>query len=776
MAGLGALTVLLFADVLFRGRVLYERDIHVVWHGQVESFVRCIASGSWPVWDPYLSFGQPLLANPGTQVLYPWTWLNLVARPAAVYTAYAAFHVAFAGIGLYLLIRRLGLSRLAAFTAGAVWMASGPLLSLVSLWHHLAGAAWMPWVVLAADRAFRSPGPRGAAILGAVLAGQVLAGSADMCAMTGLMVAAYALPLLLRSGSLRAAGTIVGTGAAAVALAAGLTAALWMPAVDTARRAARWDMPEHMRTVWSVHPASLVQVALPLLPGDLPLTAAVRRMLFDVPDPFLSSLHIGLPALVLAAAAFAVPRPPWVFGSVAVAAVLIALGRHAWSYGVAVALLPPLQILRYPSKAMVPAAFAAAVLCAYGLEAWRATSVRARRWRLLVAAPAALGAVLAWTAAYLALNPARWISGMLESSPGASSPSLAAVVPKLAVAGALASVAAFLAWRRPVRSGTGAAAVMAALAVGGIFWAHRTLNPTAPADFYDYRPQVVDVLKRDHASRVYVLDYVRVAGKAYRRRVPAGFFTEGPASPIEAALGLQACLRPLTAVRWGLFGSYDADVYSLFIPQLKSLMLVLRAAEETPLQERLLRMGAVDHVVAVHREGLEALDLVAVAPTPFAAPVHVYRVPGAGPRSYVVSGTRIADGAAAYRALADPSFDPAREIVLPEGRPEPPGEAPAGASRVLELRHDRVRLEADLVRAGYLVLADTYDPGWKASVDGQPAPVLRANAGFRAVRLEPGRHQVEMVYRPASVVAGAALSAATLLLGCGAAAARVWAR
>jgi len=64
-----------------------------------------------------------------------------------------------------------------------------------------------------------------------------------------------------------------------------------------------------------------------------------------------------------------------------------------------------------------------------------------------------------------------------------------------------------------------------------------------------------------------------------------------------------------------------------------------------------------------------------------------------------------------------------------------------------------------------VVLSDTYDPGWKATVDGLPSRVERANGAFRAVRLEAGRHLVEMVYRPASVVAGAALSAVSLLAG-----------
>jgi uncharacterized membrane protein YfhO len=67
------------------------------------------------------------------------------------------------------------------------------------------------------------------------------------------------------------------------------------------------------------------------------------------------------------------------------------------------------------------------------------------------------------------------------------------------------------------------------------------------------------------------------------------------------------------------------------------------------------------------------------------------------------------------------------------------------------------------------VVLEAFEPGWIATVDGAPAPVLRANGLFRAVRLETGRHRVRFAYRPRSVAYGAALSglglAASLGLG-----------
>jgi uncharacterized membrane protein YfhO len=77
---------------------------------------------------------------------------------------------------------------------------------------------------------------------------------------------------------------------------------------------------------------------------------------------------------------------------------------------------------------------------------------------------------------------------------------------------------------------------------------------------------------------------------------------------------------------------------------------------------------------------------------------------------------------------------------------------------------NRVTIRAVLDAPGYLVLADTWYPGWRATVDGEPAEILRANYAFRAVWLEAGEHVVEMVYRPLSVIGGGAVSLAALVL------------
>jgi hypothetical protein len=125
-----------------------------------------------------------------------------------------------------------------------------------------------------------------------------------------------------------------------------------------------------------------------------------------------------------------------------------------------------------------------------------------------------------------------------------------------------------------------------------------------------------------------------------------------------------------------------------------------------------------------------------------------------------------ADDVETLRLLADPSFDPKRTVVL-EGdfRSQPPQAAQVtGKVRIVEFGPENVHLEAEVTQPALLVLADAFYPGWSASVDGTPVPILRANLMFRAVALAPGRHNVSFTYKPSTWRWGVAISSAMLAL------------
>jgi hypothetical protein len=191
--------------------------------------------------------------------------------------------------------------------------------------------------------------------------------------------------------------------------------------------------------------------------------------------------------------------------------------------------------------------------------------------------------------------------------------------------------------------------------------------------------------------------------------------------------------------------------------------------------------------------------------------VKLYRHERALPRAYLVGQVEVAERPAdALAALRRPSYDPERWAVLerdpgPSPTPEswrgrlrswaaaikewlgllldpragtvtpdllaalaldrsPAGAAPAppGLASIVADRPEYVAVQVDTVQPALLVLRDTYYPGWTATVDGQSAPLLRADYLFRAVPVPAGSHLVEFRYRSDALERGGLLSILSL--------------
>ncbi len=764
-AALVLLVVLLYRDAL-AGGVFYKRDIHQIWHPQVEAVVRAVAEGAWPVWDPSPAFGQPLLADPGAQVLYPPTWLNLVMKPWWAYTAVAIGHALFSGLCLLALLRRWGLSPIAAWTGAAAWTLSGPYLSFVDLWHHFAGVSFLPAVFLCADAALASRRPRDLLRLGVVLGLQLLAGSADAWTMTLLAVGAYAVVVGVGPRGFWAGVPVVAGLAAAVVIAAVIAAGVWVPTLEAVSRSARGSLPESARTHWSVHPIALGETLLLGVPSALPLDAPSRARLFEGREPFLSSLYLGLPCLALAVGAARARdrRRAAVLGGLLLAALLVALGRHGFFYDALVTIVPPLRVMRYPVKAMAVAVFAWAGLVGLGVDAWRASASRMRG--LVVLAPLAGAAAATLVAVALVVGPGERPLGLgLDPAYG---PVLAPLGRSLLLHAALGVLA--LAFAAAGGGGgrlrTIGPPLAALVAVADLAFAHPRPNPTAPVAFYTHRPAILRAFDGTPSPRVYAYNYGEPGPSA-----PTGASRpdrvdrrpEGWSLDAATALGQQLVLAPQCAGRWRLGQAFDTDYRGLQATPLATFTRLAGIVDGRPeALVHLLRLASVTHVVALHDVAGGRLTPVAEDPGLFASPVRAWAVPGALPRARVVTGVRIADGRDAAGTILSPDFDAGREVLLAAGSARPAPEAPAGRASIVEERADRLSIEAEAAFGGYLVVADSYDPGWQVRVDGRPAPLLRADMAFRAVALSAGRHVVEMVYRPRWTLAAVGVTAVSL--------------
>ena len=147
--------------------------------------------------------------------------------------------------------------------------------------------------------------------------------------------------------------------------------------------------------------------------------------------------------------------------------------------------------------------------------------------------------------------------------------------------------------------------------------------------------------------------------------------------------------------------------------------------------------------------------------------VAIYHNHDALPRVFVVHDAQaVPDDEEAIRMLRDLDFDPRAKVLLAAEEVVTGQPATVGADRAELVTYDSrvVEVEVEAASGGYLVLTDAWYPGWRVWVDGQEAPLLRADLVFRAVRLDAGKHLVEFVYEPQSFRVGLLVSAAALLL------------
>jgi hypothetical protein len=143
--------------------------------------------------------------------------------------------------------------------------------------------------------------------------------------------------------------------------------------------------------------------------------------------------------------------------------------------------------------------------------------------------------------------------------------------------------------------------------------------------------------------------------------------------------------------------------------------------------------------------------------------VHVFAVPDPLPRAYVVDGARHEESLDdTFETLLTPAFDARREVILSPAPAATGAPGSSGEAQVTRDAGDRLTVRTRLQAPGFVVLTDTFAPGWRATIDGHPAELQRANGIFRALAVEAGTHEIELRYRPRGLTVGLLTSAGAL--------------
>lgn len=709
-------------------------------------------AGELPLWNRYVGNGAPLLANYQTAVFYPPNWLALVWRLDLSLGWLAALHLAWAGLGMVVLARAVGLRPFGQALAGLAFGLSQYQVARIGFFSINAAAAWLPWLVWAAEQQIGQVGAPGYARLRAALrlalfvALAMLAGHAQTTWYALLLTGAWSLWRLLSTRQMSARQRL-STGAwllAPVVLGTLLAAIQLLPTAELMRESPRATSAEYNFVMtYSFSPWRLLTLIAPDLLGN-----PARGVFYGYGNYWEDAVYAGVLPLLLALGtllaalrAFALrrrtgadtddPTPvtsglPAFLAALAGIALLLALGRNTPIFPFFYAYVPTFNLFQAPTRMMIWMIFALALLAGLGADRWQAPAGRALYWTRL-------GAMGAGTLLAAGLVSVAWVPP--STALGAQ---LQTVARALASAGLWLLGAAVLALAQPRLPRERWAKLVTAIVAADLVVAGYGLNPGA--DPAVYRQPAATSAALAQALDGHRLFYFPDDEYAVKFGPFLSFRTFGPP---DLALGQRAAQLPNTGMLDGLSSANNFD--PLVSARYAGLIDVISATRSI----NLLRL--IDVAVVASPTPLPGWGRVAATPE---GEVGFYRVPGEPSRVWTVTAAEtVPDAAAALAALAAPSFDPAATIVL-----EADDAGLLDTRPALTPTSNAITISVALDQAGWVVLSDTHYPGWGAAVDGKPVPLRRANYALRAVAVPAGSHTVVFDYRPRSVAIGAWLT------------------
>lgn len=701
---------------------------------------RSLRSGIVPLWNPHLYSGAPFVADNQSGVFYPVNLIVflLLGPPSyEVMEALVVFHIWLAAVGTYVLLRSLRLRRSAATLGALAFALSDLFVTHIGNLNLNATAAWLPLILWTTHRALQGRSPGWAAAAGSMLAVAALSGHGQMLLFVGLLLSLYCLyylAVLITAGhgpQPRVVGQTVAIAALIAAVGLGGAALTLLPAWQMTAHTGRGHLTYQEATRYSLPPRALIGVIAPGFHGRGvgDFWASWERVevgYAGVVTLVLTAIGIGI---LLWSRLFRIAprtpagklrrdlrdRRPFAFFALLVpVAFLLAMGRHTPLYRMLYRFVPIFDRVRAPARLIVLGDLGIAVMAAYGLDQLFNRRRSHRSYHLVTALIVTLVALLVLA---VGLPLARSLPP-LDRVPQASR-SIIIAGGLLALSGVLVGISRWRSWTQwlfPLL-------LAADLVVLGSTVEIEQNDPTLGF----FHPKVVAFLERDPS--IFRIEDSTAAWQPDAALMHGLYDIGGVYNPLG--------LAPYEAYRWAI-GEKTSPRYNLL-----GVKYVLTDKGEAP---------ADDHLkLAFAGEDIE-----------------VYLNPMALPRAFFVTNRQVvSDHQEAWQAVHDPAFDPRQTVVLEEGVTRPSDrnrEAhEPGRTSVVRYGLNRIELHVQAPVSGWLFLSDVYYPGWRASVDGRPASVLRANYTFRAVSVPAGEHTVEMAFVPRTWTLGLALSLATWL-------------
>jgi len=784
-----------------------------------------LRAGQPPLWNPYLFAGVPFLAAGQHSALYPFSLIFYIFPLWWAYGAFAASQVFLAGAFMYLFLRVLGVGRLGATLGAMTYALSGFMLVSVVFPMIVAGAAWLPLILACIELALRRQPALGGrptrlpwVAAGALALGcQVLAGHIEITLYTLMVAAAYAAwRLLRRTGDGGRTTDVVGAQGLAPLLAPrlssvvammglglGLGAIQLVPLFDVVQSNFRQGAATFEQIQgWAYPPRHIAAFLVPNIFGnpahhtyvDLftgrvmpappnPLVGGEPTLWWGIKNYVEGGAYVGILPLLLAVIAVLSwlhqrgqrrrrtglvyvlhrdrydPAPVPFFAILALVALAFAFGTPLYRL---IFWLPGVNQLHSPFRWVWPYTLAVAVLAGFGVEAARrmpAEGVRRLGGLAALTGVAVVAAVGLGRLFFDTVEPAvtRLWHGLALADRAFPDVRVFYSYEGLwvGVFGLTLAASGLILLNLPGSSGVRRGSLALGLLALDLLLAGAGFNPAAPPELLEFKPPVVSFLEQD---------------KGLWRLTSYTREDLGTSKTFNANVGM-------------FYGFQDVRGYDSIIPrqyaeymaliQPQGELLYNRIApitQESALNSPLLDLLNVKYILSELPIDNPRLTLV------YDGEVKVYRNEEALPRAFTLPLGCAVTSADVKGALQ--RYDPRHTVIL-EGPERAPSADPAAcaptAATVTSYQPGEVWVDVALAEPGWLVLGDSFAPGWVAFVrpiggtqdkvlnglfigvketDEREVQIVRADGNFRAVRLEAGQWTVRFRYSPFPVKLG----------------------
>jgi len=742
----------------------------------------------FPLWNPYTMAGHPIYADGVTRTLSPFLLYYKFFDVPLGYSLARITELMLAAMFMYLFLAAIGASGNGALIGSLVFtFSSHSMLHLTGLgWW--GGFLWTPLILLFVDRAIAGRSYVQAIVAGVFLAAQFFCGYLpNQIYYAGAVVLYYLFFAFVKRGgeaTRRSAGLVLAMMLITLAVGLILSATQWIPSLELLSYSNRkivgaelgyvYLPPWYAATLFFPnlfgaaydakaltlftglgvsHDHILYLGVAPLLPLGFSLlwlrsTKRSRSVEAEVNTRLKPELNVLI-------------RERMLFFVILMVISLIVM-MAAPLYVPITRFIPVLQFIRVAVRAGVLFLFAAVVLVAFGMDLLFASSrellrqyARLFRRAVNVIGGCVLFAVIASYAIKLSglaveesqrgrLAFIRRTALLLSAQftpPGAS----------ILVPLGLLMLLAFLLWSFAERriAGKWFLAGMIGFLIVDLFWASGQFNPTFDRSRVFPKTEMTSFIQSLPPGRVLVVP----SELETNRRVSS----EAPDKIIAPPNTLLPYQVSTVSGKNQQFPRWYREYASLIEPQ-QNLSHVVFDQYRSPFLDLLNVRYAMTHEGAAPLDGYELLAS--------SEGVSLYENKSAMPRSFfarsVISVNTPRESLAVMR---DPNFDPRQQTVI-EGDAPAQFESAIATASITEDKRNRVAIETDNDRDGLLVLSDNFYPGWRAAIDGEPTPILRANHTMRAVNVPAGRHGVSFAFMPATFFNSvyASLAGATLVL------------